>query len=152
MTMQAVLVLLALAGGALLAAQGPIFSQSATYLGGPLQAALFAFAVALAALSVLSVLTGMGLPRVSGMVAMPRWIWAGGLIGMAMVLLSIHAIPKIGVATFVAAVVCGQIAAALAYDHFGAFGMELRRISLRDLLGAALLLGGLFLIAGRHRG
>jgi hypothetical protein len=30
--------------------------------------------------------------------------------------------------------------------------MELRRISLRDLLGAALLLGGLFLIAGRHRG
>ncbi len=41
---------------------------------------------------------------------------------------------------------------ALAYDHFGAFGMELRRIGPREVAGAAFLLAGLRLITGQHRG
>jgi transporter family-2 protein len=56
-----------------------------------------------------------------------------------MVLLTFGAVPRIGVATFLAAVVCGQSVAALAIDHIGAFGMELRRVGLRDLAGAVFL-------------
>ena len=118
-------VLLALAAGALLAAQGPIFARLAVHAGGPVQAAIVAFATALLALLILGVATGTGLPRFAGLARMPAWLWTGGLIGMAMVLLSIHAVPRIGVAVFVAAVVCGQLIAALAYDHTGAFGLEL---------------------------
>lgn len=145
-------VLLGLAAGAMLAAQGPIFARLAAHAGGPLQAAMVAFATGLAALVILCVLSGAGLPKASGIARMPGWLWTGGLIGTAMVLLTIFAVPRIGVAAFVAAVVCGQLVAALAYDHVGAFGLEIRRVDLRDLAGTALLLAGLVLIVGDHRG
>ena len=147
----AVFILSGLAAGALLAAQGPIFTRSASYAGGPVQAATLAFATGLFALLVLCLLSGSGLPKAAGIARMPAWLWAGGLIGMIMVLLTLHAVPRIGVASFVAAVVCGQLLAALAYDHLGAFGLELRRVGLREIAGALLLLAGLAMFAGNHR-
>jgi uncharacterized membrane protein YdcZ (DUF606 family) len=53
------------------------------------------------------------------MARLPAWVWAGGLIGTAMGLLTFRAVPRIGVATFPVAVVCGQSVAALAFDHIG---------------------------------
>ncbi len=110
-----------------------------------------AFAIGLAALLAVCVLSGGSLPRPSGIARMPIWLWAGGLIGTSLLVLTLHAVPRIGVTTFAAAVVCGQLLAALAYDHFGAFGMELRRIGPREVAGAAFLLAGLLLITARHR-
>ena len=78
---------------------------------------------------------------------MPIWLWAGGLIGTGLLLLTLYAVPRIGVAVFAAAVVCGQLLAALAYDHVGAFGIELRRVGLREMVGTMLLLAGLVMIA-----
>ena len=145
------IVLLGLAAGALLAAQGPIFVRSAGYLGGPIQAATLAFAVGLCALVSLCLLTGGGLPKVEGMARMPAWLWAGGLIGTTMVLLTLYAVPRVGVATFIAAVVCGQLLAAMAYDHVGAFGLQLRRLDLWDIGGAVLLLTGLAMMTSGNR-
>lgn len=151
MTQASALVLLALAAGALLAAQGPILLRLAIYAGGPLQAATIAFAVGLAVRLVVSVLTGTGLPRPAGIARMPAWVWAAGLIGTTVVVLTLHAVPRIGAATFVAAIVCGQLVAALAYDHVAAFGLERRGVGWRDIVGAVLLLAGLAMIAGDRR-
>ena len=107
-----VLVLISLAAGALLAAQGPIFARSASHAGGPVQAAILAFGVALAALLVIGLSTGNGFPR-AAVLRMPARIWTGGLIGMAVVLLTIHAVPRIGTGSFVGAIVCGQLIAGL---------------------------------------
>ncbi|GHD60639.1 hypothetical protein GCM10017083_46800 [Thalassobaculum fulvum] len=82
---------------------------------------------------------------------MPVWLWAGGLIGTSLLVLTLLAVPRIGVTTFAAAVVCGQLIAALAYDHTGAFGLELRRIEIRDVAGVVLLLAGLLMITGHQR-
>lgn len=144
-------VALALVAGALLAAQGPILARLAVYAGGPIQAAIVAFSIGLMALVTLCLLTGGTLPRPSGVMRMPIWVWAGGLIGTGLLVLTLLAVPRIGVTTFAAAVVCGQLLAALAYDHTGAFGMELRRIELRDLAGVALLIAGLVMITGHQR-
>ncbi|MEQ8816830.1 MAG: DMT family transporter [Thalassobaculum sp.] len=146
-----VFVALALVAGALLAAQGPILARLAVYAGGPIQAAIVAFAIGLTALVALCLLTGGALPRPSGVLRMPIWVWAGGLIGTSLLVLTLLAVPRIGVTTFAAAVVCGQLVAALAYDHTGAFGLELRRIELRDLAGVALLIAGLVMITGHQR-
>ncbi len=146
------LVLISFAAGALLAAQGPIFARSAHYTGGPVQAAIFAFAVALAALTMMGLLSGTGLPRAAGLARMPLWLWLGGLIGMLVVLLTVHAVPRIGAAVFVSAVVCGQLIAALVYDHVGAFGMEPRKIRASDLVGMAGMMTGLLLIAYDRNG
>ncbi len=146
-----VFVALALVAGALLAAQGPILARLAVHAGGPIQAAIVAFAIGLAALVAVCLLTGGALPRPAGILRMPIWVWAGGLIGTSLLVLTLLAVPRIGVTTFAAAVVCGQLVAALAYDHTGAFGMELRRVELRDLAGVAFLIAGLVMIAGHQR-
>jgi len=146
-----VFVALALVAGALLAAQGPILARLAVHAGGPIQAAIVAFAIGLTALVAVCLLTGGALPRPSGVLRMPIWVWAGGLIGTSLLVLTLLAVPRIGVTTFAAAVVCGQLVAALAYDHTGAFGLELRRIEPRDLAGVALLIAGLVLITGHQR-
>lgn len=146
-----VLVTLALVAGALLAAQGPILARLAVHAGGPIQAAMVAFGIGLVALTAVCLLSGGALPRPAGIVRMPVWVWAGGLIGTSLLVLTLVAVPRIGVTTFAAAVVCGQLIAALAYDHTGAFGMELRKVGLRDLAGVALLLAGLVMITGHQR-
>ncbi|WP_189994226.1 DMT family transporter [Thalassobaculum fulvum] len=146
-----VFVVLALLSGALLAAQGPILARLATYAGGPIQAAIVAFSIGLAALVTVCLVSGGALPRPSGIVRMPVWLWAGGLIGTSLLVLTLLAVPRIGVTTFAAAVVCGQLIAALAYDHTGAFGLELRRIEIRDVAGVVLLLAGLLMITGHQR-
>ena len=141
------LVLLAFAAGALLSAQGPILTRMAFHAGGPIQAATVAFAVGLCVLLAAGVLAGTGMPRLENVVRMPIWLWAGGLIGTGLLLLTLYAVPRIGVAAFAAAVVCGQLLAALSYDHVGAFGIELRRVGPREMVGTMLLLAGLVMIA-----
>ncbi|MBX9461711.1 MAG: DMT family transporter [Aquamicrobium sp.] len=141
------LVLLAFAAGALLSAQGPFLTRMAFHAGGPIQAATVAFAVGLCVLLAAGVLAGTGVPRLENVVRMPIWLWAGGLIGTGLLLLTLYAVPRIGVAVFAAAVVCGQLLAALAYDHVGAFGIELRRVGPREMVGTMLLLAGLVMIA-----
>jgi transporter family-2 protein len=145
------LVLLAFAAGALLSAQGPILTRIAFHAGGPIQAATVAFAIGLCVLLAAGILAGTGVPRLGDVMRMPVWLWAGGLIGTGLLLLTLYALPRIGVAAFAAAVVCGQLLAALAYDHTGAFGVELRRVGPREIAGAALLLAGLAMIAGGER-
>jgi transporter family-2 protein len=144
------IVFLSLASGALLSAQGPILSRLAGFVGGPLQAAIVAFAIGICALVAVVLISGAGMPRIGGLVRMPAWVWAGGLIGTSLLVLTLYAVPRVGVTVFVAAVVCGQLAAALAYDHFGAFGTAARPIGLRELVGVTFLLAGLGLILWRN--
>lgn len=141
----AALLLAALAAGAALAAQGPLLARVAAWTGGPLQAAIVAFTIGLGALVLAAAATG-ALPRPAALARMPAWLGLFGLIGTALLLLTLHAVPRLGVAPFAAAVLTGQLVAALAYDHFGALGMPVRPVGAAQLAGAALLLAGLALI------
>ncbi len=142
------LVVVSLAAGTLLAAQGPVLTRLAAHVGGPLQAGAVAFAIGLLALLVLCLASGSGLPRLGGLGRMPLWVWMAGLIGAVVILVTLFAVPRIGVASFVAAMICGQLIGALVIDHFGGFGLQVRPVGLRELAGAALLLAGMALVVG----
>ena len=90
------LVLLAFAAGALLSAQGPILTRIAFHAGGPIQAATVAFAIGLCVLLAAGILAGTGVPRLGDVMRMPVWLWAGGLIGTGLLLLTLYAVPRIG--------------------------------------------------------
>ena len=142
----AILILLAVIGGALIAAQGPIFARLAGSVGGTLPAALLSFTIGTCALTGLILATGAPFPKLADMRAAPAWVWAGGLIGAYQVMLSITAVPKIGVVAFLTAVIAGQLMAAIAYDQLGAFGLAVRALTVTKMVGIALLVGGLALI------
>lgn len=70
----------------------------------------------------------------------------GGLIGVAVVLGSIIAGPKIGALALVGILLSGQLIASVLIDHFGWLGFPLQKMNIVRLLGILLLVGGFILI------
>lgn len=136
-------------GGALIAAQGPIYARMAADLGGALPAALAAFGIGALALAFLLFALGQPLPSRDQLSAVPLWVWPGGLIGVFVVLVSIVAVPRLGVAGYMVCVILGQLSASVLFDHFGAFGVEVRAFSAANLVGILLVAIGALLVIWR---
>lgn len=76
----------------------------------------------------------------------PWWAWTGGLIAVLNVVLFIILPPKIGYAAFTGLLVLGQLAMAVAIDHFGMFGVTIAPLSPGRIAGILLILGGVYLV------
>lgn len=76
----------------------------------------------------------------------PFWVWTSGAFGAICVVGSIIAMPKIGSVQTVIMLVLGQIVTGLLVDHFGFFGTTVNSLTLWKLLGAILLLVGVFVV------
>ena len=74
------------------------------------------------------------------------WSWIGGPLGAAFVLSGTLLVPRLGTATFLAAVVAGQLACSLAIDHFGLMNITQHSISPGRLLGALLVFTGVLAV------
>ncbi|WP_291162237.1 DMT family transporter [Gemmatimonas sp. UBA7669] len=109
--------------------------------GHPLFAALTSLGVSLV---VLAVLASAFAPRpdLTATRSAPPWVWLGGFAGAIYVLTATAFAPRLGAATFTAAVVAGQLVAAAVIDHGGLFGFAVRPLSLVRVLGLALVAGG----------
>ncbi|CAM5343852.1 hypothetical protein AFEL58S_01128 [Afipia felis] len=86
------------------------------------------------------------IPSLATMRGLPWYLWTGGALGGFFIVMAIFLVPKLGAASFIALFVVGQMLASLAFDHFGAFGLEKQAASPARLLGAALLIAGVVLI------
>ena len=133
-----------LLGGVFLASQAPINAALAKTLGDPVLAACISFGIGFVVLAVLSAVRGAW-PSGSTMAAAPWWSWLGGLLGAFYVAVVIWGVPQLGVVSTVAALVFGQVAAALILDAVGAFGLPVQAITWQRLLAAGMILGGLVL-------
>lgn len=138
--------LLAFVTGAAMAAQSVINSQLRFIVGGPIWAAVTQFVVGLIVLLLAAVATRQPGPVTSGFGSAPWWIWIGGVIGAAFILVNIVLAVKIGATLTLASIIVGQLTAALVVDHYGLFGGTVVRLSPTRLAGVALLLLGVTLI------
>lgn len=132
----------ALIGGALIAAQGPIYARMSLGFESAITATWVAFVIATAAITLVALLVKAPMPTLQSALTMPKWVWLGALVGVYQVLVSINAVPKLGVANFIMLVVFGQILAAQVYDHFGWFELKQRSISWREFFGVGLMAAG----------
>ena len=131
-------------GGASTATQAPINARLATYVGDPVATAAISFLVGFLVLSVLALVRG-GLPDWGELSQAPWWAWAGGALGAFYVWAALWSIGTLGAVTLVAAMIFGQLAAALVLDATGAFGLPLREISWTRVLAVAFVAAGLIL-------
>jgi transporter family-2 protein len=69
-----------------------------------------------------------------------------GLFAIAYLLGIAYGAPKIGIALFVSGVMLGQLAGALAYDHAGAFGLDVHHASLARIAGLGVVLAGAMIV------
>lgn len=144
---QAILIpaLLVLLAGALTAAQPPTNAMLARESGSALFAALLSFAVG--TLALMAALLAMQ-PKLTlaPLRELPWYAWLGGFYGAFFVTVSAFAAPRLGIAFLITIGIAGQLLAALAIDHFGAFGIPRAEISPGRLLGVALVIAGVVLV------
>ncbi|MDM7932500.1 DMT family transporter [Tabrizicola sp.] len=131
-------------GGVAIAVQAPINAALGRGLGAPVPAAAISFAVGFVALFGVSLLQGQGGAYLK-LGQVPMWTLAGGLLGAWFVFASVWGVATLGVVTLVAAMVFGQMAAALVIDTTGILGMAVREITLTRVAAAGLVLAGLVL-------
>jgi len=135
-------------GGMATATQAPINAALNRAFSDPILVACFSFFVGFAVLLVVWLVsllvreTGFVMPQSTGV---PWWAWVGGTLGAIYVLAALWAVPMLGMVTIVAAMVLGQLLAALLIDAFGVFGIAVREISLTRILAVLMVMGGLVL-------
>jgi len=142
------LALAALAGVGL-AFQAIINARLSAALGSPIWATVVQVFVGLVLLFFVVAVTRQPIPSFASASRLPWWIWTGGILGAAYVLIVILSTRSLGVALMVASVIVGQTLAALLIDHYGWFGLTVHRLSPSRALGAVLLLAGVLLIRWR---
>ena len=110
-----------------------------------LPAALISFAVGSVALAAIVVLSG----RAGGLGSTFDVSWyylLGGLLGAVYVTNALIAVSAIGAGGVAAATITGQLAASVAIDRLGLFGLDQVPLSPERLLGVGLLLAGTILV------
>lgn len=75
------------------------------------------------------------------------YLYLGGVLGVGILAAPIFLIPRIGATSTLTALVMGQLLLALVVDHFGLFASPKIEATLVRGLGAALVIGGAFLVS-----
>lgn len=116
--------------------------------GAPVVAGLFIYAVGAACLLACAPFVGLPVRSAVGKAA-GVWWWPviGGVCNVAFLLVSLLVTKKLGSATFTTIVVITAVVTSVALDHFGLLGFEVRHASPFRLLGCALAVAGVLLIA-----
>ncbi len=139
--------LLAFLAGVGVSVQLGVNAQLRTAVTNPIISALISFSVGTVILAVYVLTTSRSaIPSMEVARGIDWWKWTGGLLGAIYVTTAIIIGPRIGAANFVSLVVAGQLLAAIAFDHFGYIGFPLHPVTLYRLLGALLIVAGVYLI------
>ena len=136
-------ILTAVAGG-LIALQAPINAGLGKSTGS-LPAALISFAVGTIALAAIVILSG----KAGGLGSTFDVSWyylLGGLLGAVYVTNALIAVSAVGAGGVAAATIAGQLAASVAIDRFGLFGLDQVPLTPDRVLGVALLFAGTLLV------
>jgi transporter family-2 protein len=137
-------VLLTAVAGGLIALQAPI-NAGLGRATGSLPAALISFAIGTIALATIVVLSG----KAGGLGSTFDLSWyylLGGLLGAIYVTNALIAVAAIGAGGVAAATIAGQLAASVAIDRLGLFGLDQVPLTPERLLGVALLFAGTLLV------
>jgi transporter family-2 protein len=145
--MRYILMLATLFIGTLLPVQAVLNTKLGKQTGGPLISSMLSFLVGLIGLFILNLLVNYtAMSNMKLLSVSPRYLWSGGLLGAIYVSCVIFINQQQGVALTFALAVAGQIFISLLIDHFGLLGAFVRPMSMTKVIGALLIIAGLFLI------
>ncbi len=133
--------------GSLIAIQPALNAQMGRTVG-TVSASVVSFVVGLSVLMIVAAIAG----QIGGLanVGEARWpYFLGGLIGAAVVLVSLIAVPRLGAGPMSAGLVFGQMVMAVIVDRQGWFGVPQTSLTPTRILGVLMVLGGVLLVNQR---
>ena len=140
--------LVAAASGVLMALQGSLNSSLSKVIG-VLEGSLIVHVLGLLTVAALLYLCGLGGGDLSRIGEAPWYLYLGGVLNAAIVYGVMLAIGKTGAGAATTAIITGQLAAALAVDQFGLFGLAQRSFTWGRGAGLALMAVAAWLLLGR---
>jgi transporter family-2 protein len=138
--------ILALLAGAAIALQPVMNAAASGHMGHPIWGALASAAVTFLLLAIAPIALRLPIPGSKAFTGFPPWLYGGGVIGAFMLFAALLAVSRLGATTTAALIISGQLVAALIVDHTGWLGVPVHLINPPRVIGALLLLGGVFLI------
>ncbi|MCF3932923.1 DMT family transporter [Acuticoccus sp. M5D2P5] len=133
--------------GALISVQPAMNAVLARALQSPIGASTISVFVAFLSAVVLFLVMGRSADfSRAALTSVPWWIYLAGTVGAIFVAGGVTIAPVIGALMFFVCVVAGQLIGAMVADHFGAFGLQLRPITLMRILGLGLVLAGAIMV------
>jgi transporter family-2 protein len=82
----------------------------------------------------------------SQITSVPPYLFVGGFVGAAVLVTAVVAVPRLGAASLIAALIVGQLIGAMILDHFGLLGLQDTPMTPIRLGGAILLVIGMGLV------
>lgn len=133
----------ALLAGAAVPFQAGANATLGRLLGHPLWATLVSLGISLVLVIPVMLASKVPVPMVGALLKGPWWIWIGGVGGVIYITAALLLSPKVGAASFIVAVIAGQMATSLIIDHFGLMGFTARPVSFARITGLLLIVAGL---------
>lgn len=140
------LILAAMAVGAVIPAQTAVNSRLRTSVGAPLPTSFYSFTVAFLCAVTLAVAISGFRWDFAAAAAEPWWGWIGGVMGTVFLTGNVLLFPRLGSVETVVIPILGQVIMALVIDQFGFFGAPQTEASALRLLGAVVVLAGIVCI------
>ena len=134
-------------GGILQAMGSAMNAQLYRSLHNPWLASLVSFALIAAFFGCAFAVIHTPLPGVKDILQMPWWAPLAGLVGAVAVYAGLVLVGKVGAGTYTALNVTAALVASIAIDHYGLLNVAVRECNGWRVLGAALMIGGVALIA-----
>lgn len=139
--------LLAFCMGLVIAVQAPINASLVRALEcSPLVGALISFCVGLTCLVVLNFFLGnLNTTLIKNFSHQNWWLFLGGVLGAFFVSGAVFLTPKIGLINMFLLALLGQLITSLILDKIGAFGLEIKEISVFKVVGLSVIIIGLLI-------
>jgi len=141
------LLLLAFSVGIMIVIQGVINARLGVMLNNSLLATSTALVMSASYSLVAVVVTVKQLPNLHQLQGIPSYMWfTGGIVSFIAVSMFYYLIPRVGISTAVTFGLAGQIIFAAVAGHFGWFGISIDPISIKKIIGLAVMIAGVVLI------
>jgi bacterial/archaeal transporter family-2 protein len=135
----------AFAAGALIPLMAILNAGLAREVGGPIQATVILFTIALIASLLVAAIATVRIPVLSGLAHIPTLEYAGGLIVAFYVLSITFLAPRFGVGNAILFAVTAQLLSSAVIDHLALAGATLRPLTSMRVLGLAIVIIGVVL-------
>lgn len=90
---------------------------------------------------------GMQWPQTGQIAKLPWWAWVGGFGGASILLTQLTIAERIGAASYLGLTVTAGVVMSIAMDHFGWLGFARNPAHVDRLIGGALMIAGVALVA-----
>lgn len=137
------LILAAAFAGAVVPFQAGANAMLGRLIGHPLWATVVSLGISLAVIIPLMIALRVPMPTPAETLKGPWWIWIGGAAGVIYITAALLLAPRLGAASFIVAVIAGQMVVSIVIDHFGLMGFPQKPVSVARLAGVALIVGGM---------